>query len=242
MSSDKLSSNLQKWQDKPVLKIIYHDFYERISAFLVQGKTLEIGGGTGNLKEYAPNVIASDIIDSPWLDCVLDAQSIPLANESIETIVGVDVLHHIERPVRFFREALRVLKPGGRVILLDPAITPLSYFFYHFIHEEPVVMSINPLEDGELDANRQPFDANQAIPSLIFNKYFKNFKVEFPDFQLVSKRYISILAYPLSGGFQKWSLMPTFLTLPLLKAEKFLEPAIGKMLGFRILVTLEKSR
>jgi 2-polyprenyl-3-methyl-5-hydroxy-6-metoxy-1,4-benzoquinol methylase len=42
----------------------------------------------------------------------------------------VDVLHHLEFPVVFFREAARVLRPGGRVLMVEPAITWGSSFFY----------------------------------------------------------------------------------------------------------------
>src|SRR5690606_25698318 len=122
-------------------------------------------------KEYLPHVISTDSIASPWLDCVCDAQTLPLENNSLSNIVAIDVLHHIERPIRFFKEALRILHPGGRIILLDPAITPLSWFFYHFIREEPVFLKSDPLKDGSLSPDRNPFDANQAIPTLLFGKH-----------------------------------------------------------------------
>ncbi len=240
MSADKLAKNGDIWEQKKVLREIYHDFYERIAEFLTSGVTLEIGGGTGNLKEYAPNVISSDIIDSPWLDCVFDAQSIPFQDNSISNIVAVDVLHHIEFPIRFFNEANRVLKKGGRIILLEPAITPVSYPFYHFIHEEDVILSQNPLLDGEPNPNRKPFDANQAIPTLIFNKYKKDFAKLFPELSVVEKRYMSLFAYPLSGGFQKWCLVPVFLVKPLLRFERIVEKWIGRVFGFRIFIVIEK--
>src|SRR5476649_1839716 len=109
MSTELLENHREIWQKKPVLKAIYQDFYDRIIAQTISGTTLEIGGGTGNLKEYLPEVIASDIISSPWLDCVCDAQALPLANKSLSNIVAIDVLHHIERPFRFFQEASRLL-------------------------------------------------------------------------------------------------------------------------------------
>ena len=38
------------WERKPVLRVIYEDFYDRIAAACVPGATIEIGGGIGNLK------------------------------------------------------------------------------------------------------------------------------------------------------------------------------------------------
>jgi SAM-dependent methyltransferase len=240
MSADKLAKNGEIWAQKKVLREIYHDFYERIQLFLKDGITLEIGGGTGNLKEYAPNVISSDIIDSPWLDCVFDAQAMPYKDDSITNIVAIDVLHHIEFSIRFFREANRVLKEGGRIILLEPAVTLVSYSFYHFVHEEDVILSQNPLLDGIPNPSRKPFDANQAIPTLIFYKYKKEFSKLFPELKILKKQCMSLIAYPLSGGFQKWCLVPLFLVKSLLYFEKVVEPWIGRIFGFRIFVVIEK--
>jgi SAM-dependent methyltransferase len=240
MSTEILTDHREIWQKKPVLKAIYQDFYDRIVSHATSGATLEIGGGTGNLKEYLPQVITTDIIASPWLDCVCDAQALPLGDGAISNIVAIDVLHHIERPIRFFKEASRLLRPGGRIILLDPAITPLSWFFYHFIHEEPVLLKSDPLEDGPLSPDRKPFDANQAIPTLLFGKYKEAFSSKFPEFQIIENSFMSLWSYPLSGGFEPWAIIPSFATKPLLAFEKKVEPFLGSTLGFRLLVVLEK--
>jgi SAM-dependent methyltransferase len=240
MSTEILTDHRETWQKKPVLKAIYQDFYDRIVSHATSGTTLEIGGGTGNLKEYLPQVITTDIVSSPWLDCVCDAQALPLSDSTISNIVAIDVLHHIERPIRFFKEALRLLRPGGRIILLDPAITPLSWFFYHFIHEEPVLLKSDPLEDGPLSPDRKPFDANQAIPTLLFGKYKEAFSLKFPELQIVENSFMSLWSYPLSGGFKPWSMIPSFAVKPLLAFEKKVEPFLGSILGFRLLIVLEK--
>lgn len=241
MSTEILEDHQKIWQKKPVLKAIYQDFYDRILHHATPGTTLEIGGGTGNLKEYLLDVISTDIISTPWLDCVCDAQGLPFKTNSISNIVAIDTLHHLERPIRFFKDASRLLHSGGRIILLDPAITPLSWFFYHFIHEEPVDLQCNPLEDGPLSPNRKPFDANQAIPTLLFGKYRNDFSAAFPEFQIIEQSFMSLWGYPLSGGFKPWSLIPSFAIKPLLRLEKKLEPYVGRLLGFRLLLVLEKK-
>ena len=79
----------------------------------VEGRTVEIGGGIGQFKDRFPLVIATDIQIAPWLDLVADAQRLPFAQGSISNIVMIDVLHHLEFPLLFLREASRVLRPGG---------------------------------------------------------------------------------------------------------------------------------
>ena len=104
----------------------------------------------------------------------------------------IDVLHHLETPSIFFKEAIRVLKPGGRIIMLEPAITPLSWFFYYFFHQEDVDMSQDPFLVCKSNPNKDPYQSNQAIPSLLFKKHKARFKYDFPELQIlsnISKRF-----------------------------------------------------
>ena len=241
MTAELLNTHRIIWEEKPVLRAIYHHYYQRILSYAKDGKTLEVGGGTGNLKNYLPNCVSTDILKTPWIDATCDAQLLPFANDSFDNIVAVDVLHHIERPIRFLKEAERVLKKGGRLILLEPAITKVSWFFYHFFHPEPVILSADPLEDASINPLKEAFDANQAIPELIFGKYYPTFVNHFPQFLLIKKEYLSLFAYPLSGGFRKWCLIPVRFVNLLLEVEKKLERLLAKHIGFRLLVAIEKS-
>ena len=157
-----LSDYRYVWQTKPVLRVIYTHYYREMIARCCLGKTLEVGGGSGNLKSYLADVVTSDIQPMAWLDVVADAHYLPFTAESFDNIVLFDVLHHLQRPRLFLLEAERILRPGGRLVVLEPAITPLSWLLYKLLHDEPVRMSEDPLTPGSLDPTRDPFDANQA--------------------------------------------------------------------------------
>lgn len=228
------------WQSKPVLRKIYHQLYEMVVMATNPGETLEIGGGSGNLKSYLKEVISTDIVPSPWLDAIADAQALPFKNESFSNIIGVDVLHHIEAPLNFFNEAFRVLNLGGRIILVEPAITKMSAPFYNYFHPEPVDMGVNLFQPVEINPRREPFDANQAIPTLLFRDNYSKFSALFPQQRLIRLEWLSLIAYPLSGGFRSWSLIPECLVDHVLRFEKSLPNFVKKLMGFRMLIVLEK--
>lgn len=241
MSRQILAEHHAIWQQKPVLRAIYTDFYRRILAASRPGRTLEVGGGSGNLKEFSAEVVSTDIVYTPWLDVAADAQALPFVRESFTNVVAVDVLHHIEHPRRFLLEVERVLRPRGRLILLEPAITPISWGFYHFFHPEPVKMRVDPLSDVTADPYRQPFDANQAIPTLLFGRYQCRLKKMFPKLNIIRLQRLSLFAYPLSGGFRSWCLVPTSVVESLISLERLLSPLLGRLMAFRMLVILEKN-
>jgi SAM-dependent methyltransferase len=240
MSHLILSDQREIWQKKPVLRHIYKDFYDRILMHALPGLTLEIGGGSGNLKEFVPDAISTDLVPSSWLDAAADAQQLPFVEQCFDNIVCVDVLHHIEAPVRFLRESSRVLKPGGKLLMVEPAITPVSGWFYRRFHPEPVRMTEDPLDDPAPDPARAPFDANQAVPTLLFGKHRQRFERAFPEFRIEKKELFSLFVYPLSGGFRRWSLVPAWAVKPSLVLEDRVSGLLGSIFAFRMLVVLEK--
>ncbi|MBT3306269.1 MAG: class I SAM-dependent methyltransferase [Alphaproteobacteria bacterium] len=241
MTAEVLAEHQAIWQDKPVLRAIYTNYYRKIISRCRAGKSLEVGGGSGNLKEFSADVISTDIAETPWLDAVANAQTLPFSDSSFANIVMVDVLHHIEQPRLFLAEAERVLEPGGRLIMIEPAITMLSSLFFRLFHPEPVDMTADPLGKVTPDPNRQPFDSNQAIPTLLCGRYRERMSREFPGLKMVKVEWFDFLAYPLSGGFRQWSLLPAVAVQGVLALERLLLPLIGRWVAFRLLAVFEKT-
>ena len=48
-----------------------------------------------------------------------DAAALPLRNQSVDTVVSASTLHDWADPAAALAEARRVLRPGGRLLLLD---------------------------------------------------------------------------------------------------------------------------
>ena len=239
----RLREHRDVWDRKPVLRGVYAGYHRRLLESLPsEGNILEIGGGSGNFRDMAQNAISIDLASSTWVDVCCDAHELPFADGAFVGIAMLDVLHHLARPAEFFAEVVRVLRPGGRLAMIEPGMTPLSRPFYTFLHQEPVDMDVDPLADQPPEVAADPFQSNQAIPSLLFdrNDHRKKFANLFPELTIVERTHFSFMAYPLSGGFKSWSLLPNAVAPIILKLDDILSPLVGELLGFRISVVLER--
>jgi SAM-dependent methyltransferase len=239
-STEALRGYARVWKQKPVLRLIYDDFYRRLAAETSPGLTIEIGGGIGNLKGRLSQVVATDIQFATWLDCVADAQHLPFLADCASNIIMVDVLHHIEFPAVFFREAERVLRPGGRIIMIEPAITGGSTLFYRLFHNEPVRSSADILTEGSASTGRDPYASNQAIPTILVTRDWERFHAQFPHLAIKRVDWFSFVSYPLSGGFRRWALIGSGLGRHLLRIERAIEPFLGRAMAFRMMIAIEK--
>lgn len=230
------------WEKKASIRLLYRDFHRQLLESCPEGYVLDIGGGTAHIKDFRSDIISTDILSFPGIDVVADAHRLPFPNEVFTGVVMLDVLHHLERPIEFLKEASRVLKPGGRLAMIEPSMTTLARRFYDLFHEEPVDMNADPFARVAINPDRDPFDANQAIPSLLFATAPARRLVEqtISSLRVRSVDWQSLFAYPMSGGFQRWSLIPAALVGPMLAFEKRMPAAIRKHLAFRMMVVLER--
>ncbi len=100
-------------------------------------RIVDLGCGTGvvmrELKTWADPIgldmspLALDYCRQRGLDHLVqgDGARLPLAAESVEAIIGLDIFEHIEDDQAALREAFRVLKPGGALVLSVPAFQAL---------------------------------------------------------------------------------------------------------------------
>jgi len=99
-----------------------------------KGKVLDIGCGNKpyrDLLSHCESYIGCDIVQSSEevVDIVCDATSIPINNDSIDTVISTQTIEHIGDYKVMLREANRLLKLHGHIIISGPMYWP--------IHEEP---------------------------------------------------------------------------------------------------------
>ncbi len=119
--------------------------------------------GSGNLRDALPNAVSIDVQWTPWLDVVADAHTLPFEAGSFANVVMLDVFHHLSYPTRFLREAMRVLRPGGRLVMIEPNVSIVSWVLFKLLHEEPVLLGEDPF-DSTPRSGRPPMKAIRRSP------------------------------------------------------------------------------
>ena len=102
--------------------------FAQISKFLRPGTALDLGCGDARLSRLVQAVAARTVLAdvychdealSSGLPFVLLTQDgpIPLESDAFDNVLLCTVLHHAEHPLETLREAARVTRPGGRLLI-----------------------------------------------------------------------------------------------------------------------------
>lgn len=192
---------------KPFLKQIYDEWYAGLAGNLpeIEGPVVELGSGAGYLAEVLPEVITSEVFFCEHTRIVLDATRIPFPDASLRAVVMTDVLHHIPNCRGFLREAIRSLRPGGRIVMLEPWVSPWSKWVYQNLHHEPFRPEA---EEWEFPSDGPLSGANGALPWIIFERDRGRFTAEFPQLEILKIEPTMPFRYLVSGGVATRDLMP----------------------------------
>jgi SAM-dependent methyltransferase len=246
VSLEELHRNRKVWQRKPALREVYsREFFPRLRDNCAPGaRTLEVGGGPGFYRQFAPGVISSDVTVCPWLDLAADAQNLPFPPASFDNIVGLDILHHVNDPLLLLSEAARVLRPGGRLVMVEPWLSPFSYPINLYFTPDKCYLSWKPgdtISAGEDGEGKAPFDSNSAIPYLLFHRYKHELPRLIPDLQLVKFERFALFGYLLSMGFQEMCLLPPRLYPVVSAVERYTRPLWEGLAALKVLIVLQRE-
>lgn len=239
-----LEQSQQEWARSSALRMLYGDLYGEISNWCQPGPTLEIGSGIGVAKEFLADVVTSDVVQTPYVDCAMSAYELRSAESGEWTnIFSVDVFHHLTTPLKFLESAAAVLQPGGRIILVEPAATWMGRCFYKLFHCEPMELkAIRPPFEFEANWENGEF-ANMAMGEGLFLQHRALVESQLAESGLVIEQveYRDLLAYPLTGGYSSPQMLPERLIRAILRMEKWLPQAWFKYLGLRMVIVLRKD-
>lgn len=177
-------------------------FKEKMVRIFTEKKlVVDIGGGLradagknnrGNenpwLEEYLKKVDYKvlDKVPDYHPDIVGDVHDLPLEDESVDAIICIAVLEHVEEPQKAVKEMYRVLKPGGYLYIYVPFLYyyhPMpGYYgdFYRFTYDGIKYM-VRDFKDVELQnvrgafetvMNLFPFFSKRSGPFQVLDKLF----------------------------------------------------------------------
>lgn len=137
-------------------------------ASIASGKVLDIGCGRQSVCEYLASNCDYVSLDHPDTGANLydanplvfgDAHKLPFADESLNTVLLIEVLEHLPEPDQAFSEALRVLSPNGQLLLSTPFLYPVhdapqdfqrwtQYGLAHLLQNADITYSIKHMGTG----------------------------------------------------------------------------------------------
>lgn len=133
----------------------------------IQGTLLDVGGGTGrvafNLAPFVTSVTVSDISmgmlkrakQKSGLNIICaQSESLCLASHTFDRVIMVDAFHHVIDQSATAFDIWRVVKPGGRLVIVEPDISKISVKFVaiaeklalmrsHFMRPESIASLFN---------------------------------------------------------------------------------------------------
>lgn len=237
--ADWLAAHRAAWARKPGLRQVYDRWFTTLRDACATPPIVELGCGPGFFKERHPELIATDAMVNPYADVVAEAASLPFGNARVGSLVLLDVFHHLPKPAAFLADAARVLRPGGRVAMVEPWIGLAGRLFYRYLHHEELDLSVDPVAPWP-DASKAPMQGNAALPYLYFRAGGQLERLALP-LRLVRREPFAGLPWLLSGGFQALDMLPARLTPAAERLDRLLSVP-SPLTALRCLLVLERSR
>ena len=189
----------QRIMGKPFLRQLYEEWY---GTFLAEmkgmpaGTKIELGAGRGFFKEVAPSVISTDSLPLSTNDLTFIPTNLPFNAESVGGIFMIDTFCLLPDVYAFLTEANRTLKPGGKIVMVEPASSLWGRVVNGVVSQRTFDRSgvwTNPFHN----ATRQ---INSAMTWIVFERDIAQLRHEFPQLSVESITYHTPLRYLLSGG------------------------------------------
>ena len=142
------------------------------------------------LQKTLPELISTEVFFYSNIDLAMDGRFFPISDSSLRAILMTDVFHHIPNAHLFFQEALRVLKPGGRICMIEPWVSPWSRWVMSRFHHEPMDIKTN---EWSFPSNGPLSSSNQALPWIVFERDLSKFQSDYKNFIILKiKRFMRL--------------------------------------------------
>ena len=241
----RLELHQKMLEKKRMLRDVFTEFHQLFRKldqryFSGKGAEVELGSGVAPMRDSYPEVLATDIVEAPHLDKVLNAEAMDIADSSVRAIYGQNCFHHFPHPDQFLSELERVLIPGGGAILLEPYYGPFASFLFKRLFRTEGFDKTSP--SWETPVSGPMNGANQALSYIVFVRDRAELERKHPSLKIVHEQRVgNYLKYIISGGLNFRQLLPDSLTGVVNLTEKLLWP-FNRWLALHHIVVIRKLK
>jgi glycosyltransferase involved in cell wall biosynthesis len=229
---------------KPALQAYLKSIYARVKKdLLIDGEYLELGAGAGISKDFLGEykIHRTEYMETQDSDIQgdVDAHALPFKNEAFDGVFLFDTFHHFKTPLVALDECIRVTKPGGVIILIEPYVSYLSYPVYKIFHFEQTTWSYK-FKLSE-DVKKAPENGDQGI-SKALTRILKKSKYREEDLKISGWKasLLTPFSFFLTGGTSSPINIPVGVIKLFIEFEKFLPKFILKLIAARICIVIYK--
>jgi SAM-dependent methyltransferase len=228
------------WADKPILSEWYrNEIFARVDAEILPGRTLQLGFGPGFFGADRDDFVNVDLSANSGVDVVCDVHHLPFADGAFANVVGIDVLHHFARPGAALFEIARLLRPGGRCLLIEPWAGSLGWLVYRFLHHEDCRAVANPWSEA-FAPGKKAMEGNAWIPRALLWRRKDELEARAPGLRVIRVEAFGGLGYLATCGFQPYGACADLIRA-LTVADNALPQALLRIVGLRALFLLERD-
>lgn len=237
---NRLELHRKMLEKKRMLRDVFNEFHRLFRKldrqfFSGSGIEVELGAGVSPMRDSYPEVLATDVVEAPHLDRIINAEAMDLADKSVRAIYGQNCFHHFPHPDQFLHELDRVLVPGGGAILLEPYYGPFATFLFKRLFRTEGFDKTYP--SWETPVAGPMNGANQALSYIVFIRDQKEFERKHPSLRIVHQELVgNYLKYLLSGGLNFRQLVPDSFTGFIWLLEKLISPLNKWFALFHVIV------
>lgn len=204
---------------------------------------LEVGAGAAISNIFVSrNIVRTDILPFNEFNVLGNCamERLPFKDSSFDAVLAFDSIHHSEQPSKAIIELLRVIRKGGKIILVEPFVSPLSYLPYKIFHHEDTSWDFKEQGSIELSLrNLNPETGDQGVSRFIINQ-LSNWRTTNFSKLTVSTTYLSPLSFFATGGVSRPLNTPKIIVNSLIQVEKLIPNFIMRFLASRVILTITK--
>lgn len=171
----------------------------------IKGTVVDVGGRKSKYKgffripaEKIKEIITVNIEKNVGADIIASAEKIPLPDNSADTVMMTEILEHLQNPKEAIKEAARLLKPGGYMIISTPFLYPI-----HADPDDYQRMTVSWFRKTIIENNLNMVEIKEQ--GFLFTVILDSFKKIISEIKFTLVRWmIALLFLPVAEIFLFW--------------------------------------